>query len=68
MHACIDHFAGAAADLLGDDDLPQVRRDSYRRLRTAIARINSYLQEHVSGMECCNSSTAEKAAYQSLSA
>src|ERR1700693_2144963 len=26
-------------------------RDSYRRIRTAIARINSYLQEHVSGME-----------------
>ena len=25
-------------------------RDSYRRIRTAIARINSYLQEHVSGM------------------
>jgi ATP-binding cassette, subfamily B, multidrug efflux pump len=25
-------------------------RESYRRIRTAIARINSYLQEHVSGM------------------
>jgi ATP-binding cassette subfamily B protein len=25
-------------------------RDSYRRIRTAIARINSYTQEHVSGM------------------
>src|SRR4051812_33449795 len=25
-------------------------RDSYRRIRTAIARINSYVQEHVSGM------------------
>src|SRR6202051_1666685 len=25
-------------------------RDSYRRIRIAIARINSYLQEHVSGM------------------
>src|SRR5437588_2733117 len=25
-------------------------RDSYRRIRVAIARINSYLQEHVSGM------------------
>jgi ATP-binding cassette subfamily B protein len=25
-------------------------RDSYRRIRTAIARINSYMQEHVSGM------------------
>jgi len=25
-------------------------RDSYRRIRTAVARINAYLQEHVSGM------------------
>ena len=25
-------------------------RDSYRRIRTAIARINSYMQEHVSGI------------------
>src|SRR5438270_13030787 len=25
-------------------------RDSYRRIRTAIARINAYLQEHVTGM------------------
>jgi ATP-binding cassette subfamily B protein len=25
-------------------------RDSYRRIRSAIARINSYMQEHVSGM------------------
>src|ERR1700736_3888709 len=25
-------------------------RDSYRRIRTAIARINSYLQEHITGM------------------
>ncbi len=25
-------------------------RDSYRRIRTAIARINAYLQEHISGM------------------
>jgi ATP-binding cassette subfamily B protein len=25
-------------------------RDSYRRIRTAIARINSYMQEHISGM------------------
>ena len=26
-------------------------RDSYRRIRTAIARINAYTQEHVSGMQ-----------------
>ena len=25
-------------------------RESYRRIRTAIARINSYMQEHVSGI------------------
>ena len=33
-------------------------RDSYRRIRIAIARINSYLQEHVSGMVVLQSSTA----------
>src|SRR5882724_6116803 len=39
-------------------------RDSYRRLRTAIARINSYLQEHVSGMVVLQLFNREKAAYQ----
>src|SRR5438105_7442165 len=38
-------------------------RDSYRRLRTAIARINSYLQEHVSGMVVLQLFNREKAAY-----
>ncbi len=28
-------------------------RESYRRIRSAIARINSYMQEHVSGMADC---------------
>src|SRR3954464_15087630 len=37
-------------------------RDSYRRIRTAIARINSYLQEHVSGMVVLQLFNREKAA------
>src|SRR5438270_6122559 len=39
-------------------------RDSYRRIRTAIARINSYLQEHVSGMVVLQLFNREKTAYQ----
>ena len=39
-------------------------RDSYRRIRTAIARINSYLQEHVSGMVVLQLFNREKVAYQ----
>src|SRR5690242_3235987 len=38
-------------------------RDSYRRIRTAIARINSYLQEHVSGMVVLQLFNREKRAY-----
>ena len=38
-------------------------RDSYRRIRTAIARINSYLQEHVSGMTVLQLFNREKRAY-----
>ncbi len=39
-------------------------RDSYRRIRTAIARINSYLQEHVSGMVVLQLFNRERRAYQ----
>src|SRR4051812_2784444 len=39
-------------------------RDSYRRIRTAIARINSYLQEHVSGMVVLQLFNRERTAYQ----
>jgi ATP-binding cassette subfamily B multidrug efflux pump len=39
-------------------------RDSYRRIRTAIARINSYVQEHVSGMVVLQLFNREKVAYQ----
>jgi ATP-binding cassette subfamily B protein len=39
-------------------------RDSYRRIRTAIARINSYLQEHVTGMVVVQLFNREKRAYQ----
>src|SRR5919204_3683681 len=38
-------------------------RDSYRRIRIAIARINAYLQEHVSGMVVLQLFNREKRAY-----
>jgi ATP-binding cassette subfamily B protein len=42
-------------------------RDSYRRIRTAIARINSYLQEAVSGMLVLQLFNREKRAYDKFS-
>src|SRR5438067_2042509 len=39
-------------------------RYSYRRIRTAIARINRYVQEHVSGMVVLQLFNREKTAYQ----
>src|SRR5262245_17736072 len=39
-------------------------RDSYRRIRTAIARINSYLQEHVTGMVVLQLFNREKRSYR----
>jgi ATP-binding cassette subfamily B protein len=39
-------------------------RDSYRRIRVAIARINSYLQEHISGMVVLQLFNRERKAYQ----
>ena len=42
-------------------------RDSYRRIRTAIARINSYLQEHVSGMVVLQLFNRERKAYEQFS-
>ena len=42
-------------------------RDSYRRIRTAIARINAYLQEHVSGMMVVQLFNREERAYNSFS-
>src|SRR5213595_2688222 len=41
-------------------------RDSYRRIRTAIARINAYLQEHVSGIVVLQLFNREKRAYKSF--
>jgi ATP-binding cassette, subfamily B, multidrug efflux pump len=38
-------------------------RESYRRIRVAIARINAYLQEHVSGMVVLQLFNREKRAY-----
>jgi ATP-binding cassette subfamily B multidrug efflux pump len=42
-------------------------RDSYRRIRVAIARINAYLQEHVSGMMVLQLFNREKRAYNKFS-
>src|SRR5262249_45362864 len=42
-------------------------RDSYRRIRVAIARINSYLQEHVSGMVVLQLFNREKRAFKKFS-
>jgi ATP-binding cassette subfamily B protein len=42
-------------------------RDSYRRIRTAIARINAYLQEHVSGMVVLQLFNRERKAYEKFS-
>jgi ATP-binding cassette subfamily B protein len=42
-------------------------RDSYRRIRTAIARINSYLQEAVSGMLVLQLFNREKRAFKQFS-
>jgi ATP-binding cassette subfamily B protein len=42
-------------------------RDSYRRIRVAIARINAYLQEHVSGMVVLQLFNREKRAYNKFS-
>ena len=42
-------------------------RDSYRRIRVAIARINSHLQEHVSGMVVLQLFNREKKAFDAFS-
>jgi len=42
-------------------------RDSYRRIRTAIARINSFLQEAISGMLVLQLFNREQRAYQQFS-
>lgn len=41
-------------------------RDSYRRIRVAIARINAYLQEHVSGIVVLQLFNREKRAYKNF--
>jgi len=43
-------------------------RDSYRRIRTAIARINAFTQEHVSGMTVVQLFNREERAYQDFEA
>ncbi|HLJ87410.1 MAG TPA: ABC transporter ATP-binding protein [Candidatus Angelobacter sp.] len=44
----------------------RVVRDSYRRVRVAVARINSYLQEHVSGIVVLQLFNREKRSYDSF--
>jgi ATP-binding cassette subfamily B multidrug efflux pump len=43
-------------------------RESYRRIRSAIARINSYMQEHVSGMAIVQLFNREQVAYDAFKA
>ncbi len=43
-------------------------RESYRRIRSAIARINSYMQEHVSGMQVVQLFNREGRAYDDFAA
>ena len=43
-------------------------RDSYRRIRVAIARINAHLQEHVSGMVVLQLFNRERRAFEAFSA
>ncbi len=43
-------------------------RESYRRIRSAIARINSYMQEHVSGMAIVQLFNRERRAFDDFSA
>jgi ATP-binding cassette, subfamily B, multidrug efflux pump len=42
-------------------------RDSYRRIRVAVARINAYMQEYVSGMVVLQLFNREKRAYKKFS-
>ena len=41
-------------------------RESYRRIRTAIARINAYLQEHISGIVVLQLFNRERRAYRNF--
>ncbi len=43
-------------------------RDSYRRIRVAIARINSFLQEHVSGIVPLQLFNRERKSYEEFEA
>ena len=43
-------------------------RESYRRVRTAIARINSFIQEHISGMAVVQLFNREQRAYNDFEA
>jgi ATP-binding cassette subfamily B multidrug efflux pump len=73
-HARHQLVAGAAclrrpaADPDRHAPLPQHVRESYRRVRAAIARINSFTQEHISGMAVVQLFNREQRAYQDFEA
>ena len=52
--------------LLGTQIFRKYVRESYRRIRTAIARINSNLQEHISGMSVVQLFNREDRAFQNF--
>ena len=60
-------FAVLPFIILGTKIFRDKVRDSYRRIRTAIARINAYLQEHVSGMVVLQLFNRERKAYMRFS-
>ena len=51
-----------------DADLPRAVRESYRRVRAAIARINSFTQEHITGMSVVQLFNREERAFQDFEA
>ena len=59
-------FCGAAADFDRDADFPRHVRESYRRVRAAIARINSFTQEHIAGMSVVQLFNREERASRTL--
>ena len=60
-------FAVLSSDRHRHQDFPRQGPRSYRRIRTAIARINSYMQEHVSGMVVLQLFNREKRAFNKFS-
>ena len=64
LAAGADHLRRAAVDLLRHSIFRRKVRESYRRIRVAIARINAYLQEHVTGIVVLQLFNREKRSYE----